>query len=141
MRRRTELRLVSALEVPDASLFDLLARVAGAAFMLMLFIASAGAAPSITFVTGPSGDASDPSIPVGSPVGNVFFTLSADLQGDGRRDLILLTGSGPPIVQRTPMRILRPNAAGTGMTDVTRKLLGNGALPSMQHPREVDVGW
>ena len=139
MRRRTELRLVSALEVPNAALFDVLARVAGAAFMLTLFIASAGAAPTVTFIVGPSGDASDPSIPVGSPIGNVFYALSADLQGDGRRDLILLTGSGPPIVQRTPMRILRPNSAGTGMMDVTRKLLGNGALPSMQHPREVDV--
>ena len=139
MRLRTKCRLAGAFHRLPTPLFDVLACVAVTTLILMLFTASARATPTITFVTGPSGDASDPTIPVGSPIGNVFFTLSADLQGDGRRDLILLTGSGPPIVQRTPMRILRPNAAGTGMTDVTRKLLGNGALPSMQHPREVDV--
>ena len=138
MRLRTKFRAV-VFEVLHACLSEVLAFAAGTAWTLMLFTAAAGAVPSITFVTGPSGDASDPGIPVGSPIGNVFFTLSADLQGDGRRDLILLTGSGPPIVQRTPMRILRPNSAGTGMMDVTRKLLGNGALPSMQHPREVDI--
>lgn len=129
--------VAAALPLPHMSLLGL--SVWLAVGVLALPVAPTKATPTVTFVSGPSGDASDPSIPVGSPIGNVFFTLSADLQGNGRRDLILLTGSGPPIVQRTPMRILRPNAAGTAMTDVTRKLLGNGALPSMQHPREVDV--
>ncbi len=106
--------------------------------VLMLIVAPTIAAPTITFVAGPRGAASDSTILVGS--GNIFITYAADLRGDGRRDLILGFGNAPPIMQVTPMRILRPNASGTGMTDVTRQLLGNGALPSIQHPREIVTG-
>ena len=106
--------------------------------VLMLIIAPTIAAPTITFVAGPHGAASDSTIPVGS--GNVFITYAVDLRGDGRRDLILGIGNAPPTVQIMPMRILRPNASGTGMTDVTRQLLGNGGLPSRQHPSEIVTG-
>ena len=91
----------------------------------------------LTFVTGPSGSLTDPSIETGDPMGGVYTLLSADLSGSGRAELILGIGSGPPEKQNLPPRILRPNGAGTGLVDVTRALLGAGTLPTMEHPREI----
>lgn len=94
----------------------------------------------LNFIPGPSGQIDDPSINVGDPIGGAFTLLSADLAGPGQRDLILGIGSGPPYEQSLPLRILRQNATGTGLVDVTRSLLGQGSLPSMEHPREIVVG-
>ena len=94
----------------------------------------------LSFIPGPSGQINDPSIEMGSPIGGPFAMLSADLAGSGRRDLILGIGSAPPFKQSLPLRILRQNAAGNALVDVTRTLLGQGPLPSMEHPREIVSG-
>ena len=91
----------------------------------------------LTFVAGPSGSITDPSIEIGDPMGGVYTLLSADLSGSGRAELILGIGSGPPEKQNLPPRILRPNSAGTALVYVTRALLGAGTLPAMEHPREI----
>jgi hypothetical protein len=97
-------------------------------------------AQTLTFIAGPSGVIVDQTISTGTPHGGVLNFISADLKGDGRRDLLLGIGSYPPLGKQTlPMRVLRPNAAGTGLVDVTRQLFGNGALPSSQHPREFAI--
>jgi len=99
----------------------------------------AAAAQSLTFVPGPSVTLPE-IINTGSPRGGTLNWISADLTGDGRRDLLLGVGSFPPLGKQTlPMRVLRPNADGTGLADVTRQLFGNGALPSSQHPREFAI--
>jgi hypothetical protein len=112
--------------------------MAAAAVLALGYCSPAGAQTcGLTFVTGPSGSLTDPSIEIGDPMGGAYTLLSADLSGSGRPELILGIGSGPPEKQSLPPRILRPNTAGTGLVDVTRALLGAGALPGMEHPREI----
>ena len=102
-------------------------------------IATTVFAQPLAFVAGPSSILSE-SISLGNPRGGILNWISADLTGDGRRDLLIGMGSYPPFGKQTlPMRVLRPNAAGTGLSDVTRQLFGNGALPSSQHPREYAI--
>ena len=106
---------------------------------------SAGAgAQRLSFIAGPSGvieDATIPRPPVvnGAAIAGAFITRAVDLQGLGRPDLVVGMGVTPtqPIRQAFPLRVLRPNAAGTALTDVTRQLLGAGALPANEHPREI----
>jgi hypothetical protein len=115
-----------------------LAAGATAAVLALGFGSPAGAQTcGLTFVPGPSGSLTDPSIAIGDPMGGVYTLLSADLSGSGRAELILGIGSGPPEKQNLPPRILRPNSAGTALVDVTRALLGAGTLPTMEHPREI----
>jgi len=112
----------------------------GVALCLALW-APAPSAQRLTIVPGPSGSVKDATIPIGSPPGGIFTMMSADLKGDGRRDLILGMGSSPQFAKQSiPMHILRPNAAGTALDDVTRRLLGQGALPMTEHSREIAVG-
>ncbi len=121
-----------------------LQRVANAICALLLLAcsreASAQQTCGLSFINGPSGQIVEPSIEMGTPVGGPFAMLSADLAGTGRRDLILGIGSAPPYKQSLPLRILRQNAAGNGLVDVTRALLGQGPLPTMEHPRELVSG-
>jgi hypothetical protein len=91
----------------------------------------------LSFIPGPSGLIDDPTIDVGDPMGGPFTMVSADLTGSGRREIILGVGAGPPYQQSLPPRIVAPNAAGNGLVDVTRALLGAGQLPRMEHPREI----
>lgn len=106
---------------------------------ISLPLAAQTSAQPVTFVPGPSGFISA-TIATGNPTGGLLNYISADLTGTGRRDLLLGIGSFPPNGKQTlPMRVLRPNAAGNGMEDVTRQLFGNGALPGGQHPREYAV--
>jgi hypothetical protein len=105
----------------------------------LLWSATLHAQP-VQFVRGPEGVVAETSISTGSPRGGILNFISADLRGDGRRDLLLGIGSYPPFgKQSLPMRVLRPNTAGTAMIDVTRQLFGQGALPSNEHPREFAI--
>ncbi|MDB5874884.1 MAG: hypothetical protein JWQ07_4326 [Ramlibacter sp.] len=108
---------------------------------LSQFITPIGGVQALTFVQGPSGVINDPTIPLGSPPGNVWIQSSADLKGDGKRDLILGMGINPlSATEPGAVRILRPNAAGTGLLDVTRQLLGQGSLPSTFGASQIAVG-
>src|SRR4026209_1515560 len=103
--------------------------------------------PPLTFevraVQGPGtrghGVASDPTIQpyVGPGVpAAIGLTLPIDLRGNGRPDVLLCHANYPPSPDPTakaPCRILRPQPDGT-VTDITRQLLGQGALPMVQHP-------
>jgi hypothetical protein len=89
------------------------------------------------------GVASDPTIrPYLAPdlPAGLGLALSVDLRGDGRPHVIVCHGAFPPQpAVAAPCRFLRPEANGT-LTDVTRALLGDGALPSVTHPREIVTG-
>lgn len=76
-----------------------------------------------------------PGIPAASGWG-----MPIDLQGNGHPDVMTCDADLPPNpIVKVPCRILRPHPDGS-VTDVTRQLLGDGALPSMTHPREIAVG-
>ncbi|MEO7104494.1 MAG: FG-GAP-like repeat-containing protein [Gemmatimonadaceae bacterium] len=83
---------------------------------------------------------SDPSIPwllpSGDPAG-LGFRVQVDFQGNGRPDTFLCRygEENAPI----PCRALRPNVDGS-LTDVTRKLFGNGTLPSVVFANPIIVG-
>ncbi len=80
----------------------------------------------------------DPTIPQVAKSGT-FTSLSADLRGTGKSDLVIGMGVFPPDPKiAVPMRVLR-SVNGT-LADVTRQLFGNGSLPSMVHPREIITG-
>lgn len=65
-----------------------------------------------------------------------FTSFTADLRRNGKHDLFIGMGTFPPTVKTAmPLRVLR--AANGGLTDVTRQLFGNGAIPQRIHPREV----
>ena len=111
--------------------------------------ALAQAASPVTFVLPPAQQAqfgavaSDPTIrpfiTPGVPAG-VFLSWSVDLQGNGRPDSVLCHGTFPPDPKvKQPCRVLRPQLDGA-VLDVTRKLFGNGALPSVEHPRGFVTG-
>jgi hypothetical protein len=86
---------------------------------------------------------SDPTIRPFSGSGvaqSPLLSWSVDLQGNGRPDFIMCYGRYPPDPEiKLPCRVLRPQADGS-VIDVTRQLFGNGALPSMVHPREFVTG-
>ena len=86
---------------------------------------------------------SDPTIrPMqepGSPA-SIFASRPVDLRGIGQPDLILCYGIVPPAsASKMPIRILRPQPDGS-LADVTRQLLGNGALPGAVAPRVIVEG-
>ena len=100
---------------------------------------SADAAPQpVTFQAGDYVKLADPSISL--VPGNVPLTTAAiDLRGNGKRDWIVGMGVPPSGAKaKVPMRILRPRNGG--LVDVTRELLGSGALPSTEHPLEIISG-
>lgn len=109
---------------------------------LFLFGTNSAAAETqlLTFVAGPSGVTKDPTIPVG-PLGNVYTLHSADLQKNGRRDLILGMGidtqnvTGPALIH-----IVRPTVDGTALIEVTRQLLGQGSLPATYGASQIVEG-
>ena len=93
------------------------------------------------FVAGPTAEIIEPTIPptTGGPqnanLSLVASTLAADLRGNGRADVVVGVGLNPFIPPtKLPMRVLRSGAGGV-LTDVTRQLFGNGALPSAAGPR------
>ncbi len=86
---------------------------------------------------------SDPTIQPylgpGNPAG-VGLSLAIDLQGNGRPDVLACHASFPPQPRaKAPCRILRPQSDGS-LVDVTRQLLGTGALAGTEHPREFVAG-
>lgn len=98
---------------------------------LTTFITPIAQTQTLTFIAGPGGVVSDPTIPLGSPPGAVWTAASVDLQGDGRRDFILGMGVFPQSAQQpAALHILRPNSSGTALFEVTRQLLGQGELPT-----------
>jgi hypothetical protein len=89
--------------------------------------------------------ASDPTIQpyispgVPAPLG---MSLPIDLQGNGRPDVLACHANYPVSSNPTakvPCRVLRPQPDGS-VLDITRQLLGPGALPSVTHPREIVTG-
>jgi hypothetical protein len=86
---------------------------------------------------------SDPTVRPFSGTGvaqSPLLSWSVDLQGNGRPGFIMCYGSLPPDPEiKLPCRVLRPQTDGS-VIDVTRQLFGNGALPSMVHPRELVAG-
>jgi len=122
------------------------AMAAAACLFGSLVVGEVRAAPTLTFVPGPSGGIVEPSIPLppklnGIPIAGPNMWSAADLRGDGRKDLIvgLIVSPTQPTVLASPLRILRPKSDGAGFVDVTRALLGNGPLPSTEHVREIAV--
>jgi hypothetical protein len=108
-------------------------------FISTLCVCGAEAAPQpVTFQAGNVVRMTDPSISL--VPGNVPLTsLAVDLRGDGKRDLVVGMGVPPSSPEaKVPMRILRPRNGA--LADVTRELLGTGALPSTEHPLEVISG-
>ncbi len=93
--------------------------------------------------TSGAGVISDPTIrPIlASGVPAVFaLMMPVDLQGNGRPDIVGCHAAYPPNPKaKVPCRIMRPQSDGT-VADITRQLLGNGALPSVEHPRKIVVG-
>ncbi len=70
----------------------------------------------------------------------IDMTAAIDLQGNGRPDLVACHAVYLPRPNgRVPCRILRPQPDGS-VIDVTRQLLGAGALPLVTHPREIVGG-
>ena len=126
-----------------------LGRVGAAVTLCVASGLAAGQAPATrTLSFGPAqyGGIVEPSIPLpprvnGSPITFPNLWSAVDLRGDGRKDLIvgLVVNPTQPTVIASPLRILRPKIDGTGFTDVTRALLGNGTLPTTEHPREILV--
>jgi len=135
-----------------------LCRVRFNSFVMLTLVACAAGgtdaraqeSPPLSFVVpavhGPGtpgfGLVSDPTIQpylgpgVPAPVG---LTLPVDLQGNGRPDVLACHASFPPDPRtKAPCRLLRPQSDGS-LVDITRTLLGAGALPSVEHPREIVV--
>ncbi|MFN7221689.1 MAG: FG-GAP repeat domain-containing protein, partial [Burkholderiales bacterium] len=86
-----------------------------------------------------------PAAPFAFPQGDIplnvdSFTLTSavvDLSGTGRYDIIVGNGVFPPRTRaKVPLRIFRPNGRGE-LEDVTRAVLGSGALPSTEHGAEI----
>ena len=123
------------------------------AALLMLVSPGARTAPgeattgrTLILERAPSGTIPETTIPPppkfnGRVVSGPNIWAGADLRGDGRKDLVLGWVLDPtqPTLHSEPLRILRPKVDGSGFTDVTRALLGSGALPSIQHVREIVV--
>lgn len=108
-------------------------------FISTFFVCVAEAAPQpVNFQVGNVVRLNDPTISL--VPGNVPLTsLAVDLRGNGKKDLIVGMGVPPSSPEaRVPMRILR--SRNGALTDVTRELLGAGALPSTEHPLEVISG-
>jgi hypothetical protein len=118
---------------------------------LSAFITPTAATQSLTFVTpavqtSPNqtfGVISEPTIQpyvepgVPAPLGPGF---AIDLQGNGRPDVVACHAAYPPGPNvKVPCRVLRPQTDGS-VVDVTRQLLGAGALPNLTHPREMVWG-
>lgn len=87
---------------------------------------------------------SDPTIQPFFPDGlgaALGITASIDLRGNGRPDIVACHSNGPPHPPsiKVPCRILRPQPDGS-VIDITRQLLGSGALPSVTNAREIVSG-
>jgi hypothetical protein len=78
-----------------------------------------------------------PLLPSGRPA-VMQATRPVDFAGNGRPDLLTCYVSGQH-GEKQPCRVLRPQADGT-VTDVTRQLLGTGALPSTEWPNAMVIG-
>jgi hypothetical protein len=85
---------------------------------------------------------SDPTIrPFQAPgmPANISTHIAVDLRGNGRPDIFtcyVAITSGPDV--KLPCRFLRPQPDGS-VVDITRQLLGPGALPSRAAPRGILV--
>lgn len=107
-------------------------------------VAMAQGTSSLTFVRfagqGPSGAlVADPVVRPPLPA-HVALAASIDTQGSGRPDLFLCHAAFAPSPPADhPCRFLRPHADGT-LSDVSRALLGAGALPTVMHPRDIVMG-
>jgi len=108
-------------------------------------LTAARAVPILDFreVPTPNGEVrqvSDPTVPRLLPSGHaagIGFHVQVDFQGNGRPDTFLchMGELNAPI----PCRTLRSNVDGS-LTDVTRQVFGNGALPSVEVVNPIIVG-